>query len=482
MPPAFRVVAIVAAYNEADVIRHVVGDLIEQGVHVYVVDDGSTDGTAAAIKRYAGRGVIRVERLPPAGDGRFDWTRILARKEALARELEADWFIHHDADEFRESPWSGVPLGDALRRVDALGYNAVDFLSLDFWPTHDRFRAGQDPREAFTGYAERGPFDRVQVRCWKKTDAPVDLTSSGGHDAQFPGRCVFPIRFIARHYPIRGQAHGERKVFAERRRRYVEEERARGWHVQYDDVREGASFIRDPATLTPYDPDAVRLSLALRHRGVESLEASLSDARAAADAHRRELDRHRDELAACREGLSRLHDEQARYRDEQCRYREALGRAEQELARHVEEQERYRAAFARCEDELARHRAEHDRYREEQRRSREALTRMQEALQSAQGELAARDANLSALHDELARHLADLSALRADLAMAQADRDARSADIAALRDRIDRESRALHSLQAEANERLRRLDELLASRTWRWSAPARAAFRALGGR
>jgi len=447
MPPAFRVVAIVAAYNEADVIRHVVGDLIEQGVDVYVLDDGSTDDSAAAIELYVDRGVIRIERLPLAGDGRFDWTRILARKEALARELEADWFVHHDADEFRESPWSGVPLGDAIRRVDALGYNAVDFLSLDFWPTHDRFRAGEDVRTAFTAYAERGPFDRLQVRCWKKTDAPVDLTSSGGHDAQFSGRRVFPIRFISRHYPIRSQAHGERKVFAERRGRYVEEERARGWHVQYDDVREGASFIRDPATLTPYDPDAVRLSLTLRHRGVESLEASLSDALAAADAHRRELDRHLDEVA-------RLHDEQARYRDEQCRYREALGRAEQELARHREEE---------------------DRYREEQSRSRDALTRMQDMLQSAQAELAARDARLSALHDELARRTADLS-------VAQADRDARRTEIAALRNRIDEESRALQSLRAEAGERLRRLDELLASRSWRWTAPARGAFRALGGR
>ena len=108
----------------------------------------------------------------------------------------------------------------------------------------------------------------------------VDLVSSGGHEARFRERRVFPLRFILRHYPIRGQKHGERKVFLERRSRFDERERARGWHVQYDRMQEGISFIRDPSTLTPYDPDTLRIALALRHRGVESLEDSLTRARA----------------------------------------------------------------------------------------------------------------------------------------------------------------------------------------------------------
>ena len=302
------------------------------------------------MERFRGRGVLEIETLaaplaassPPP----FDWERILLRKVQLAGTLDADWILHHDADEFRESPWRGVPLVDAIRRVDALGFNAIDFASLDFWPVHDRFRSRDDVRAAFTAYTDRAPYDRVQVRCWKKTEAPVDLVSSGGHDVQLPGRRVFPIRFISRHYPIRSQAHGERKVFCERLGRFREAERARGWHVQYDGIEPGASFIRDAATLTPYDGDAVRLALTLRHRGVEALEASLAEARCAVDANKRDVDRQREFIAQVQAELARHRDEQERYLEEQRCYREAFARAEEERQQYRDERDALRSDLA----------------------------------------------------------------------------------------------------------------------------------------
>jgi hypothetical protein len=206
--------------------------------------------------------------------------------------MDAQWFIHHDADEFREGPWSDVGLAGAIQRVDGLGYNAIDFELLNFWPTHDRFQSGDDPRQVF-GFYERGAaWDKVQIKCWKKTGARADLVSSGGHEAKFPGRLVFPLRFLLRHYPIRGQAHGERKVFRERVPRFDPEEQRQGWHVQYEGLREGHRFIRDAAGLTFYEPVSMRLHLALRHRGVEELEEAVSSSR-------REVDELRDRVAGC---------------------------------------------------------------------------------------------------------------------------------------------------------------------------------------
>lgn len=54
--------------------------------------------------------------------------------------------------------------------------------------------------------------------------------------------------------PIRSQEHGERKVFLDRKARFSPTEREeKGWHVHYDHVHEGYSFIADPETLTLFD-------------------------------------------------------------------------------------------------------------------------------------------------------------------------------------------------------------------------------------
>ena len=173
----------------------------------------------------------------------------MARKEQLTRELDADWFITHDADEFRESPWSHLNLRQGIELVDRLGFNAIEFQVLNFWPTHDVLPPGGDVREAFRHYAVGDPWDKLQVKCWKNTGQAVDLVSTAGHEARFEGRRIFPIRFLLRHYPIRSQAHGTRKVFEQRLPRFASEERARGWHVQYDALQKDHCFIRDPSTL-----------------------------------------------------------------------------------------------------------------------------------------------------------------------------------------------------------------------------------------
>jgi hypothetical protein len=313
-----RVVAIIAAHNEADVIRAVVADLIGQGVQVYLLDDRSTDGTREAVREFLGRGLLRIERFPdesgyPSDPTAFAWSDVLRRKVEIADGLDADWFIHHDADEFRESPWDGLSLPEAIARVERLGFNAIDFEVLNFVPTpSDRFEPGTDVRDALTHYEQVAVWDKRQIKCWRRQPrGAVDLESSGGHEAEFAGRRVFPLRFILRHYPVRSQAHGERKVFRERVGRFLPEERARGWHVQYDGFTEGAIFTRDASTLKCFDSEEVRLSLVLRHRGVEEIEQRM----------RQELDRLTDRTAQLervveplRAALQAADDELARLR------------------------------------------------------------------------------------------------------------------------------------------------------------------------
>ena len=334
MSRPFTVVAIVAAFNEEDVIAEVLEALVDDGVRVYFLDDQSTDQTLAIAEEFRGRGVIGIESLPPVDpNGRhvFAWERILRRKEELAGRLDADWFIHHDADEFRESPWRELGLADAIRHVDAAGYNAIDFDVLDFRPTPADPPEEPSVRRRLQFYDAARPFDRLQIKCWKKTGAAVDLRSSGGHDAQFPGRAVFPVPFLLRHYPIRSQAHGERKVFRERLSLYAQAERGRGWHLQYDGL-DATSFVREPRSLRQFDPDGARVELALHHRDA----ANLKDALASADSTKHQQQMRITELAS---DVKRLTVSLAAAADDATRREAQLDALRQESARTAE---RYR--------------------------------------------------------------------------------------------------------------------------------------------
>jgi len=432
MRRVLTVTAIIATYNEDDIIGAVLDDLMAQGVRVHVLDQGSSDGTLAEVERRARRGLLQVEHLD--GDD-FSLARIIRRKEVLAAELDTDWVVNADADEFRESPWPGVGFLAGVEEVDRLGFNAIDFAVFNFLPVHDGFRQGDDPREVFKFYEPGAMFDRLQVRCWKKQPGRLDLVSTGGHEAQFPGRRVFPLRFLLRHYPIRGQAHGERKVFKERRARFSAEERARGWHVQYDSLAEGTSFLREPSSLTPYDPGLARLGLALRHRGMEALEQELAAVREELAGVRAESARRGDELAATRQDLATVRGELAGSQDALVSARNLVSLLDREMtaARAAAEAVRVNAESVRDE--------------------RDSWRRAHEVAQSQ-----IRDRDRAAEH------------LRGDVEWLQGEVRQRTAETSALRQEA--------SATADAAERRRaalqyRLDTMLSSRIWRWTSGLR---------
>jgi hypothetical protein len=267
----FRALAVMPAFNEADVIFHAIGALVSEGVDVYLLDHESTDGTADAARPWLGRGLVRIESFP--GDAGFPernrkemvWRDILRRVGQVTGEVPADWYLFVNADEFRESPWPGVTLADGLREADELGYSAVNFEVLNFRPTpQDAFVDGDDVRAHLRHYEPPGRHDVLQIKAWKAQEQPVDLVAHGGHDVLFPGKRVFPLSFLLRHYPIRSAEHGRRKVLAERMERFAAEERAGGWHVQYDHYADGADYLHERDTLLAYDGDRVRAELLAR--------------------------------------------------------------------------------------------------------------------------------------------------------------------------------------------------------------------------
>jgi hypothetical protein len=252
----FRPLAIMGSYNDADIVPQTVQKLLDDGLEVHVLDNWSTDGTFEHLAYMAAEsdGLV-VERFPEAGPTQYhEWATMLRRKEEIAGRHPGRWIIHTDSDEVRCSPWAGISLRGGLHIVERMGFTAIDFTVCDFRPVDDRFRAGMDP-EVHLRHFELGSRDDLflQVKAWRQGTDRVDLASAGGHQASFPGRTVFPYKFILKHYQFRSPGQARRKVFKERKDRFSPVLRARGWHIQYDGCKEDDRFLWDPSDLIEFD-------------------------------------------------------------------------------------------------------------------------------------------------------------------------------------------------------------------------------------
>ena len=249
-PNDFRVIAFVPAYNEDDIINQTIEYLVAQGIEVYLLDNWSTDSTFAKAREWLGRGLIGLERFPTDGPTpHYEWRQILGRIEELSRSLSADWFVLHDCDERRESPWPQISYRCGIYYADRCGFNCVDHVVLNFWPTNEEFDPKYNLQEqlkscSFSDHA--GHFH--QRKAWKNNGKPILLSASAGHDVKFEERRVYPYKFLIKHYPLRSQSHAKRKIFHDRMPRWSAEERRLGWHAQYDDFDRDRTFVWDPET------------------------------------------------------------------------------------------------------------------------------------------------------------------------------------------------------------------------------------------
>jgi glycosyltransferase involved in cell wall biosynthesis len=221
-----RILAIISTRNEERFIEGCIEHLVAHGLEVYLCDNGSTDRTVELAAPWLGAGVRGIEHLPH--DGTFRWRRLLERKEEVAQEQPADWYLHLDADEVPLPPSSRGTLAEALAEVEARGYNAVEFAELTFVPTreapdHDH----AEFRSTMRWYYAFAPRELHLVRAWKRGAGRVELSASGGHVVSFPDRRISPERFLLRHYLFLSREHAALKYGG---RGYDPDEVRDGWH------------------------------------------------------------------------------------------------------------------------------------------------------------------------------------------------------------------------------------------------------------
>lgn len=226
-----KMLACLIVRDEIDIIEQTVAKWLAGGVKVHVLDDWSTDGTYEALAAFGDQ--IVLERWPAVQSPKWDFAGQLRRIEEIALGHPDWWIIPTGSDDLLCSPWPGVRLIEALGRVRAEGYNFISAKVFNFVPTADGFARGVDPEEFFThGVKEYGhPVDRIFIQ----PAGRVDIVGSAAHRVTIPNIRAYPTQFIYKHWPLRSQEQGERKI-CERRARYSPEELKAGWHTHYGHI------------------------------------------------------------------------------------------------------------------------------------------------------------------------------------------------------------------------------------------------------
>jgi hypothetical protein len=236
-PRAVRAVAIVAVRNELPHIDGLVRHLVLEGLDVVVIDHESSDGSFERAQRWVNRGVLRVDRR--RFDGVFDLGAQLQWKQDVISELDHDWVMHVDGDEWPHARRPHERLTDLFARADAAGDTAVNFEEFVFVPDVE-LHAGHDPREVFCSYYYFAPVDCRLMRAWRR-DARLTNRESGGHTLMGGDVRVHSEDAVLRHYPVLSSDHASQKYSG---RRFSREDLALRWHTDRMGLTEGDFVLR----------------------------------------------------------------------------------------------------------------------------------------------------------------------------------------------------------------------------------------------
>lgn len=191
--------------DEADVIEHTIHHLLLEGVErVYVLDNGSTDGTSEILAGLDGERVV-VEADPVVGYWQSEKTTGMALR---ALEDGFDWVIPCDADEWWYSLFG--TLHTVLNRHDHMGFDVVKAELYNHMPS------GRDDPE------DPNPFSRIGWRLREVGELPKvacrlrpDITiAMGNHSVSYrlPSHPRADAALTIRHFSWRSEDQYVRKI------------------------------------------------------------------------------------------------------------------------------------------------------------------------------------------------------------------------------------------------------------------------------
>ncbi len=262
----FRILALVATFNDADIIESVLKDLISNGIDVFIIDNDSNDDTLKILSNYLNKGLVGVESIKFSKETTektdYNPELILSKVKKITREFDYDWFIYVDADEFLESPWIEFPLKESIFLVDSFNFNAINFKIYNFLPYTEEIELENNNREIQNYYyPEAKNSDLLQIKAWKNNKVEVNFHFDDRFEVLFEGRKTFPIPFIIRHYPFWFQIHTKKKISQDQSSKIIEQVKSKHKNFQNEIYSNNENYLWKKDDLLPWEALNIRYKL-----------------------------------------------------------------------------------------------------------------------------------------------------------------------------------------------------------------------------
>lgn len=225
-----EVAAVLCVRDGGAYLENCLGHLVDNGVSYAVIDNGIDERGLEALKEpRLRRNLIDVVDLPYRGA--FELEAQMAKKQVLFDSLQADWFIHLDADEIMHSYREGETLQQAIGRIDGAGATVINFDEFVFLPIDQAYEPGRAGMQTMLSYYFFQPKPRRLMRAHKRTAGlsvrDAQGRTSAGHRLFGDKAVIASETFALRHYMFQDQEDAYGKYTG---RAYSDLELARGWH------------------------------------------------------------------------------------------------------------------------------------------------------------------------------------------------------------------------------------------------------------
>src|SRR3989344_2323515 len=229
MQKQVKIAAVMPAYNEEDVIYHTIKNLVDNNIHVHILDNESTDSTLDIVKQFP-KNQVSFSSFSTNGEFNEKLQGEAIKKAFNKLKEDYDWLIRNDADEFLESPLSNLNVKQAIEIADKKGFNSIGTQQFYFCPTSEEkpHIPGEDIRK-FYNYFQiwdknkyfQKEFHPEANKIWKiNIFKPESLTYDSAHSVAPLNKIkLFPNLFIIRHYLYKSPEATRKKIFKDRKQR-----------------------------------------------------------------------------------------------------------------------------------------------------------------------------------------------------------------------------------------------------------------------